>query len=616
VTLPCDGTSPTPYTPTRVGVNAPVLGAELWAFIPQDLLPQLRWLTSPSYDHVYFVDSKPKVADVRIFCDSAGNAPPSCIDGQAVTHPGGWGTILIGGFRLGGSCSNCNLKGKPRTVTADFNYDGTTTDTGNGALGQNSDTRVFLSSYFVLDITNPEKDPVLLWVFRDSDLGFTTTVPSVLRLNPSADGRTDATNAKWYAVFGTGPTDHDGSSSQIGKFFAVDLALGPKYSKINDTTILCGLAPCITANVGITDKSTRVFSTGTAGAFMGDALTADIDLDFRVDAVYVGTSWCASAAGAITSPCGATAPTWKGAMYRLTTNNGNPDPDTWGVANAPTVLVSKFTSQGISPCLGNLCPMGPITASPQVTSDEQHNIWIFFGSGRLFGNSDKTNADRQYFVGVVDCIMSGQCTNQTLELSKLYDVSKIEVCDITLVGCAGPSQNVSINNGVSYTGSFDTLSATMNAAPSGIRTYDGWFTALPNTRERDLNRPLVLAGTLFFDTYIPTDGICEASGTGKLYGLYYLTGTAYKSSSLGAGTLNGVGVLNKSISMGDGMPSEVSVHIGALGSTDDGQVVNGTGCKSRTSVIVQKSTGAMGQTCVRGGSAGNPFSEMLTWRDL
>ena len=57
---------------------APPLGAELWAFIPQDLLPQLRWLTSPNYDHVYFVDSKPKVTDVRIFCGDA-NSPASCI---------------------------------------------------------------------------------------------------------------------------------------------------------------------------------------------------------------------------------------------------------------------------------------------------------------------------------------------------------------------------------------------------------------------------------------------------------------------------------------------------------------------------------------------------------
>jgi len=165
--LPCDASVAT-YS---VRADAPPLGAELWAFIPQDLLPQLRWLTLPTYDHVYYMDLTPKVTDARIF--------PADAD-----HPGGWGTILIGGFRLGGSCSYCTGKGAPRVVQADFNNNGTTTDTGNSTSG--SDYRIFLSSYFVLDITNPEKEPNLLWVFRDDDLGLTTAEPAVLRVNPSA----------------------------------------------------------------------------------------------------------------------------------------------------------------------------------------------------------------------------------------------------------------------------------------------------------------------------------------------------------------------------------------------------------------------------------------------
>jgi type IV pilus assembly protein PilY1 len=200
---------------------------------------------------MYFVDSKPKVTDVRIFCDAGGNAPASCITGQATHHPGGWGTVLIGGFRLGGSCSNCGLKGKPRTVRADFDYSGNTTGTGNGAVGANSDTRVFLSSYFVLDITNPEMDPVLLWVFRDKDLGFTTAVPAVLRVNPIADGKTATANAKWYVVFGTGPTDYDGSSLQEGKLFVVDLAVGPNTPRSTTQPSYAILLPALSPMWGL-----------------------------------------------------------------------------------------------------------------------------------------------------------------------------------------------------------------------------------------------------------------------------------------------------------------------------------------------------------------------------
>src|SRR5437899_12056370 len=198
--------------------HVPPLGAELWSFIPQDVLPLLMLLKLRIDGHVYYVDLTPKVTDARIFAADAD-------------HPGGWGTILIGGFRLGGSCTNCTQgKSGPRTVNADFNYNGTTTDTGNATSG--SDTRVFLSSYFVLDVTNPEKDPVLLWVFRDKDLGLTTAAPAVLRVNSLTDASTSSANEKWYVVFGTGPTHMDGSSGQTAKMVVVELKAGPVYTAV------------------------------------------------------------------------------------------------------------------------------------------------------------------------------------------------------------------------------------------------------------------------------------------------------------------------------------------------------------------------------------------------
>lgn len=103
------------------------LGAEKWAFIPQQLLPHLQWLARPDYTHVYYVDLKPTVEDVRIFLD----------DGPNGLHPGGWGTILIGGFRMGGSCGNCSVGSGAPPMTAMIN----------------ANTREFYSAYFVLDIT-------------------------------------------------------------------------------------------------------------------------------------------------------------------------------------------------------------------------------------------------------------------------------------------------------------------------------------------------------------------------------------------------------------------------------------------------------------------------------
>src|SRR3989449_9727711 len=145
-------------------------GAELWAFVPQELLPHLKWSAAQDYTHVAYMDLKPKVTDARIFCDS-GNPNATCSDGQSApgTHPGGWGTILIAGMRLGGSCGACSTSavdtagnlsnggGPPMTRTADF--------TGSGER-----TRGFSPPPYVFDIKDPEQDPVLLSTLTDSNL--------------------------------------------------------------------------------------------------------------------------------------------------------------------------------------------------------------------------------------------------------------------------------------------------------------------------------------------------------------------------------------------------------------------------------------------------------------
>src|SRR5439155_4825641 len=396
--LPCDAAVAT-YS---FRSDAPLLGAELWAFVPQDLLPQLRWLTMPGYSHAYYVDLTPKVTDARIFTADDD-------------HPGGWGTVLIGGFRLGGSCANCTSScanctsgaGTPRVVQADFNYNGTTTDTGYSTGG--SDYRVFLSSYFVLDITNPEKEPRLLWVFRDMDLGLTTAEPSILRVNPSTDTTTSSTNEKWYVVFGTGPTHIDGFITQNGQIYVVDLKLGPTYTDINNSTLTshgnggkhltpCTTSlPCINSDTSVANGAIREYDTGQTGSFMADAVTIDYNLDFRVDAVYAGSVICKGSTN--NNGCQGSGPVWKGAMWRLTTNGGGVNPDTWGMTSGgsqvPSSLISALSSSSCtsagSSFTGAGCKVGPILTAPALTFDDAPNVWVFFGTGRLPASAAKVN---------------------------------------------------------------------------------------------------------------------------------------------------------------------------------------------------------------------------------
>src|SRR5437016_8938791 len=86
--------------------------------------------------------------------------------------------------------------------------------------------RTFYSAYFVLDITNPEKDPVLLWSFSDAGLGLTSALPTVVRVNPADQPTTDNAFARWFMVVGSGVNTYDGTSTQTGKIFVIDLATG------------------------------------------------------------------------------------------------------------------------------------------------------------------------------------------------------------------------------------------------------------------------------------------------------------------------------------------------------------------------------------------------------
>ena len=70
---------------------------------------------------------------------------------------------------------------------------------------------------------------------------------------------------------------------------------------------------------------------------------------------------------------------------------------------------------------------------------------------------------------------------------------------------------------------------------------------------------MVIGGATLFTTFKPGLDICSYGGTGELYALYYLTGTAYTEPFLGStGNTN-----NVSVHLGSGMPSEPSLYVTA-----------------------------------------------------
>ncbi|MFP4611154.1 MAG: pilus assembly protein, partial [Thiohalophilus sp.] len=219
--------------------DAHPLGAELWAYVPKNLLPHLRWLTEPDYPHIYYMDGKPQSFDVNIFPDDDD-------------HPNGWGTILVVGMRLGG--------GK-----LDVNYDA---DTDVDYTAQ--------SAYVILDITNPEDPPELLAEFTDADLGFTTSAPQIA-VRRQADENGDWTAAgtdtypnDWYLVFGNGPTDLDSATST------------------NNAQVYAFKLDMVSGRLDVDASQVTKIDTGIANSFVGDPGVADWSNDFLSDAIYFG----------------------------------------------------------------------------------------------------------------------------------------------------------------------------------------------------------------------------------------------------------------------------------------------------------------------------------------
>jgi len=489
-------------TPTNSS-SGPLLGEELWGFIPYELLPHLQWLTRSDYQHVYYVDMPPVIKDVRIFANDAD-------------HPNGWGTVLIGGFRLGGSCGGCvpGGGGPPMGVT----ISGT--------------DRYFYSAYFVLDITNPEIHPKLLWSFSDSTLGLTSSMPTVVRVNPWTDFHADNTNAKWYLLAGSGPTGYDGRATQGAKVFAIDMTTGP----------------------GNANSLVSSFQVGTWNSFVGDLTAFDRNLDYRTDVVYFGRV------------INDGSPPWRGKVYRLTMGATRPfggvtSPASWGISEGggrvPTEMLDTI---GISTPV----EMGPVMAAPSITVDDAARAWVFVGSGRYFGASDKTDKSTQYFVGMKDSVINDGCAQANQAACRENDLVDVTAATICVVGFGNCGQTSGTNQVTGVTGA-TTMAELINL----VGTKDGWVTKLLPTAgagvgERVLSAATVFGGVVFFPTFTPTDDICASTGSSSLYALFYKTGGPHTSPIVGSTSgAGGIVNVNRSTSLGNGLAFGAVPHVGS-----------------------------------------------------
>ncbi|MBP2683367.1 MAG: Tfp pilus assembly protein tip-associated adhesin PilY1-like protein, partial [Deltaproteobacteria bacterium] len=438
-------------------VSGTTLGDEAWAFIPKNALPYLKYLKDPDYCHLYYTDLAPFVIDVSLGTSATATRTASS-----------WKTILIGGMRTGGACDNAS-----------------TCTTANNCVRTPDGGSVGYSSYFALDVTNPE-NPIMLWEFTNPGLGFTTTGPAVVRLNAvnTTTGLRDRSlNGEWYAVFGSGPTgpiDNTsnqflGRSNQNLRFFIVDLRTGALVQTID---------------------------TGIEYAFAGSMINsvADFEIDYQDDAIYMGYVERAGSSGSYT---------WtKGGVGRIMTKNSTPGAGVWTFGKV----------------IENI---GPVTASVvRLQSRAYSTNWLYFGTGRYYYEvpptgtvttpevDDATGQNRLF--GIKEpCFTLGNTINTSCTDKITFSTSTLPIDNVTNIGDV-PSEAEA--NSASYKGWFIDLD------PSGNYTHEDNVSRLYRS-EREITDPLAtISGVVYFTTFKPYGDECALGGKSFLWAVRYNTG--------------------------------------------------------------------------------------------
>jgi type IV pilus assembly protein PilY1 len=337
----------------------------------------------------------------------------------------------------------------------------------------------------------------------------------------------------------------------------------------------------VTRKTSSASSTFTVIDAGPDQTFMSDVIAVEKDLDFRDDVIYVGQT--ISTGGS---------PVWGGKLLRLTTNclggaSCNTSPSMWGLSGNTTDVLEVFNDPDAVPATSRT--LGPITMKPSAAIDDRNRLWLFAGSGRYYSTADKTDTSSQYLVGVRDPIMNGStgtetpwCTGQTsatsCKISTLADVSNAVVCWVdggTCIGSGASANQVTNVPGLTG-GNFQSL-LTLTGT-----TKQGWFSKLSTAGERSVGSPVILGGLVFYATFVPSTDPCVASGSGYLYGLYYVTGTA-PSEPVFSGTSPG-GTIATSFALGEGVTSTPSFHIGQGGVQADVQQSHGGITSVKTSM--------------------------------
>ncbi|MFZ3121767.1 MAG: hypothetical protein WA104_00115 [Thermodesulfovibrionales bacterium] len=577
------------YQPARFSDDPPTsdsappsdIGKELWAYIPYNAVPYLRWYCEESYCHIPMVDARFTVVDASVDYNKNGfgAGSGSATDARTCDADGTncvWRRLLIGAMGIGG-----------RQITVG--------------------TNTWSSSIFVLDITNPTS-PKLLWEMPLPDGALTTGTPAVVRLGDSAK------NGTWYLLFGSGPTSVTTNKvnykTDRPNIYVFDLRTG-------------SLSATLPVGTDVAENK---------GVAVGDMTAVDFDSDYQVDDIYFGTY-------------GGTGATQTGKFYRLRIRDGDnagppvtpkyqttvSDWDIETVVNAgrPIFAASEvaqdaagakwlYFGTGLYLSLEHVTPTAYCTSSTTVCTEN---------SDCSSGTCDPVTGYLEYLYGVKEpdaCWKSGgaSCTYND-PVANFLDTSNIKFTEAKAVEagcfCAGQlmstipcdsngncpgscGTNKVCSNNTSQSCSLDSqcpaggtcidnkvILKVNNAKISGLGVptspYDctnkidtdaitcienninasngcsglgckGWRRGIKG--QKMFSKPFVAGGLADYTSFQPTSTVCSLGGNAHLISLHYTTGTAYVQPTifLAGGTSVSAGGLEikASVNLGIGVP--------------------------------------------------------------
>lgn len=421
--------------------------------------------------------------------------------------------------------------------------------------------------YYALDVTNPANfsesgtapADILLWEFDETDMGFTFNHPPAHLRTNQAKQIVKLANGKWAAVLGNGYNSTNGKAV----LYVVYIEDGV------DGTWSVGDFVKIVADAGPDNGLSTPVPFDSNGDGYADTVYAG-DLKGNLWKFLIGPN--ASDASVTSNPS-----TWK---IAFSTNAWNAGTATLSCTTCTPLFVARNASNQIQ----------PITWPPEVTLHPYGGVMVLFGTGKYLESGDNTSTQVQSFYGIWDW-----------HNGVYHNLSRTDLRQqtVTVSTLNGRNYRTPSTNTVSWRG-FSCVPPY--AGSCNVGSHMGWYMDLPTSGERLTGIPKLEAGTIFFNTFIPSTSPCDAGGTGWLMTLDYLSGGLLTFPMFDT---NNDGVIDASDTIVGGL------QIGAaLGGTT---LIQGVGAGTTGVGVSSLTSGSMTTTLI---SFGPTSRGRISWREI